>query len=369
MDKCDLLILTVHFGAGHISVSNAIEEHLKSIDPTYRVCIIDMNELLFSRKSKIMYRNFDRIIKTDSHVYNFYYYHRRPWSYLKHKEVFFAKFLSKIHELLQELQPACVLSTFPSSTEIMSLYKEAYNSKILLYTCITDVVDNSEWIHPNNDLYFVAHESIAARLIDKDISPEKLMATGIPVGKKFYKEYSKEALKVEFGYDARDRVILIMGGAHGLIPEKASFYRWLDRIEHVKTVIISGKNAKLKEKLESLQLRNIKVIEHTDRMPEYMHMVDILIGKAGGITVFEAIVSLLPSIVYKPELGQEMENCKFIKNEGLGLITEDIKELKKAVISLLYYDNRNKIIDNIKKVKENVNTEIIARKILETTRN
>ncbi|WP_242945508.1 MGDG synthase family glycosyltransferase [Alkalibacter saccharofermentans] len=363
------MILTTHFGAGHVSVSKAIQEHIRSIDANYRIHVVDTNELIFSRNSKIMYRSFDKIISADHHVYNFYYYHRRPWSFIHDRKDFFSSHLKKIDELLREMKPVCVLSSFPSSTELMSLYKDAYNSTIPLYTCITDVVDNDEWLHGKNDLYFVPHESIAIRLEQKGISRDKLIVTGIPVRKAFYSNYDKNALKEEFGYDSRNRIILIMGGALGIIPEKSSFYRWLNSIDHVRAVLISGKNSKLKEKVEELSLKNVKVIEYTDRMPEYMHMSDILIGKAGGITVFEAIVSLLPTIVYNPELGQEIENCKFIRQEGLGIITANTKELKKAIISMLYAENRDRIVDNLKKVRKSVNTRLIAEKILDTNRN
>lgn len=365
---CDLLILTAHFGAGHMSVTQAIVEHIRSINADYRVCVVDMNELLFSRNSRLMYRSFNKIISVDHHLYNFYYYHRRPWELIHDRKVFFSNYLMKVDALLREMNPTCVLSNFPSSTELMSVYKDAYNSTVPLYTCITDVVDNDEWLHSKNDLYFVPHESIAIKLEKKGISREKMMVTGIPVRMGFYRNYDKDALKEEFGYDSCNRIILIMGGALGIIPEKSSFYRWLNSIDHVKTVLICGKNAKFKEKVEELSLENVKVIEYTNRMPEYMHLADLLIGKAGGVTVFEAIVSLLPTIVYNPELGQEIENCKFIRQEELGIITANTKELKKAIITLLYADNRYRIIENMKKVRSCVNTHLIAERILETNR-
>lgn len=365
---CDLLILTAHFGAGHVSVTQAIQEHIWSIDANYRICVVDMNELLFSQNSKIMYRSFDKIVSADHHLYNFYYYHRRPWTMIHDRQSFFSNYLNKIHALLCEMNPVCVLSNFPSATELMSVYKEAFNLPIPLYTCITDVVDNDEWLHSKNDLYFVPHESIAIKLEKKGIPRDRLMVTGIPVRKNFFNNYDKNVLKESFGYDSKNRIVLIMGGALGIIPEKTSFYRWIDRIEHVKTVLISGNNVKRKEKIEKLSLENVKVIEHTDHMPEYMQMADILIGKAGGITVFEAIVSLLPTIVYNPLLGQELENCKFIHEEGLGIITTNPKELKKAILSLFCAKTRDPIIENLKKVRNGVNTRLIVERILDTKR-
>ena len=74
-------------------------------------------------------------------------------------------------------------------------------------------------------------------------------------------------------------------------------------------------NAKFKELVENTNSSDrIKILEYTNKVPELMHIADVVITKAGGLTITESLVSNLPIIIMNPIPGQEEENAEFLVN-------------------------------------------------------
>ena len=64
----------------------------------------------------------------------------------------------------------------------------------------------------------------------------------------------------------------------------------------------------------------VKSREMSEEMSGAMGEADLLVTKPGGITVFEAIASELPLLVFRPFLGQEKRNSEFILGNGMGAV-------------------------------------------------
>ena len=314
-DKCDILILTANFGNGHISVSNAITEYIHLIDSNIHIKTEDFYEIVNPLIYKNMYKGYGWLVKYGYKLINYEYQIKNSGD--KPKKIYTASTsnLTKLAKYLEETNPSLVISTFPTCTGYMSRYKEEYNSNIPLVTCITDVVDGIEWIYEGNDMYFVAADDVKEKLINKGIDRNKITTTGIPVRKSFINEKDKSSIRKKWNINQNDYVILIMGGSLGIIPEEEEFYQWLNNNKQLTVIILTGKNKSVYNKFSKYNdFDNIRILEYTDKVDELMQLSDLLITKAGGITLFEAIASKLPFIVYKPILGQELENCKFIEN-------------------------------------------------------
>jgi processive 1,2-diacylglycerol beta-glucosyltransferase len=55
---------------------------------------------------------------------------------------------------------------------------------------------------------------------------------------------------------------------------------------------------------------------------------NLLITKAGGLTISEALAVGLPMLIYRPIPGQEAENTRYLLDAGAALPVYDLKELK-----------------------------------------
>jgi len=58
-----------------------------------------------------------------------------------------------------------------------------------------------------------------------------------------------------------------------------------------------------------------------------MSVSNLIITKAGGLTVSEALTKHLPLVIYKPIPGQEEENARFVQRIGAGQVAGTEEEL------------------------------------------
>ena len=77
-----------------------------------------------------------------------------------------------------------------------------------------------------------------------------------------------------------------------------------------------------------------------------MKKSDLIVSKAGGVTLYEAIYSEVPMYVVKPFLVQEVRNAEYIEDERIGrVVWNKEEEVVEDIISLL---NDNKEIVNMR---------------------
>ena len=370
-NKVDVLILTATFGSGHISVAQAIKEHISTIEGNLNIETVDMFRLMNPKLYKSLYKGYEVLISKNSRLYNYFYYKKNYKEYSQVDDIvddiIYNLYLPKISSYISSIDPKVIISTFPVCSGFISKYKEKYHSTIPLVTCITDVVHSWEWIHPSTDVYFVANMEIKEELVRKGIGEEKIYPTGIPVRKQFFNKQENSQLLNSLNISDRDFVILIMGGGMGILPEEKELYVWLNELKDTKTIILTGKNIELYNTLKKYKnLNNIIPIEYTENVSEYMKISDILVSKSGGVTLYEAITSHLPMIVFNPSLGQEIENSKFIVDKGLGSIANDIYELKQELSRILNDKNyRNKLYVSTINASKYVDMKMLADIIID----
>lgn len=362
-----ILILSVNFGLGHVMVANSIKECLEEYDRNLKVSVADIYEIISPRLNSEIYKGYEFLVKKMHEVYNYFYYKRSSMNQLVVDQFIYNLYLSRISKYIEKEQPSLIVSTFPICSGFVSMYKKKNKSSIPLITCITDVVDNCEWIYTNTARYLVATDKIKDKYIKRGIKEEIIKTTGIPVRKDFFNTNQERKIARRFNIRDNDFVILMMGGGIGLLPEDEEFYLWMDNLEGVKTIVLTGNNRSLYKRLtEKIEIKSIIALGITDKVPELMSISNILVTKAGGVSIFEAINSNLPLIAYKPILGQEIENGKFILESGIGEIAQNLEELKKKIIKYLNNDSlRYRFKENLETIKGNIDTLNIAKYILE----
>ncbi|WP_072724540.1 MGDG synthase family glycosyltransferase [Tepidibacter thalassicus] len=359
MIRDDILILTANFGSGHVCVANAIKEQLKIYDDSLNIDVVDIVKICNPHLTDEVYKAYEILVKNNRDIYNYFYKMRAKGQGIMDK-IIYKMYLSKIAKCIRNKNPKFIISTFPMCSGFVSMYKEKYKSKIPFITCITDVVDSCEWIYPNTDKYMVATQSIKLNLINKGIDSECIEVTGIPVRKNFLVKCNDDIRK-RYNIKNSDFVILIMGGGLGLLPKNDEFYTYLDNLENVKTIVITGKNRERFNYLtKKLNLKNTIVKGFTDEIDKFMKNADILITKPGGVSTFEAIHSEIPMLVNEPTLAQELENANFIERSGVGIVVRNSNEFKNIVKEFIISDRlKKKLRENIKEVKKQLNMDML----------
>lgn len=247
-----------------------------------------------------------------------------------------------VHKLIKKYNPDIIVCAYP--------YKIKTNIPILMM--VTDYDIAPSWICNEGEHYLISSEKIKKTLINKNIEEEKIFYTGIPIDDKFYNEENNESVKN----------ILFNLGARGQFKLK----NIISNIDNLKKydfniTIICGKNEKLFNKLNKLyeNKKNITIYPYVNNIEQIIKDNDIVITKAGGISISENIVAQKPMIINKTQSlkGQEHYNINFVKDNNLGLISDE-KDIYKTILK---YYNDNKLykntINNLKEQKEKYNEQ------------
>lgn len=135
--------------------------------------------------------------------------------------------------------------------------------------------------------------------------------------------------------------LLLFGGA-GSNAMQGIAERLGNSAVDVQLIVLCGRNAKLRQRLQMLRARNKIVVEgFTTEVPRYMQLCDFFIGKPGPGSISEALHMGLPVIVEKNAwtLPQERYNADWIREQGVGIVLRSFRNIESAVRDLLAGDH------------------------------
>lgn len=347
----NILILTGRFGMGHWSAASALKQEISAHDTEANVSIVDVMEFLSPALSHAIYGGFNVLVTHGTDLFNAI---SRAADRRRQAAPFRLLVVPKMRELLRTYDPDIILSTFPVVTQYISDYMSRNEHHFLLCTCITDISVNAEWLAPNTDLYFVATESVRRDLVTRGVAPSRIRVRGIPVRQCFKEE-------TPVARDGRCRELLVMGGGLGLIPYADELFSRLSVMPGVKTTIITGKNRKLQRTLTK-KYPSLNVVGYTDNVAEYMRRADLVVSKAGGITLFEAIHTGTPLYVINPFLLQEIGNARYIEESRLGrVVWAKDSDVSRDILALLHSDTELEAMRrNMRALRDSLGTGLIT---------
>lgn len=208
---------------------------------------------------------------------------------------------------------------------------------------VTDHAVHSQWMHPGADLTLVPSESVREGFIERGLPAERVRHTGIPIRRAFAEPVDREAARREFGLDPSRPVVLVGPEAFGATRAARETFAALSRMPEVQVVFLGGTGARALEvrtRLASRYPDRMRAIGHTDAMHRLMGAADLMVTKAGGITVSEALASGLPLLLHRPLPGHEEWNVRYVIEGGAGLLSSGIRELSENLRELLSAPDR-----------------------------
>jgi 1,2-diacylglycerol 3-beta-galactosyltransferase len=188
-------------------------------------------------------------------------------------------------------------------------------------TVVTDLVTtHALWYHEGVDLCMVPTEAAFQRGLLANLKPDQLKIVGLPVADRFCQPTGdKTIIRQKLGWPDDCLVVLLVGGGEGMGPLEKAALAIAEANLPVTLVIIAGRNAELKERLEARHwpMRTF-IYGFVNEMPDFMRAADILVTKAGPGTISEALNAGLPMILYSRLPGQEDGNVDYVISEGVG---------------------------------------------------
>lgn len=342
MNNLRILIFSATFGAGHIRAAEAIIEALESKVPAVEISHLDFGEVLNKSFNLLLKNAYIEMIKHTPKLWGTFYYKTAKLA----PDSMWQRLLNNLGKqgflnYIYSYQPDLIICTYPTVAGVLAKLRERKILNIPLITIVTDYTVHSQWVHPGVDLYIVGNEFVRAGLVSRGINPNTVKVTGIPVSPKFERPLDREALAGELGLSPDLPTVLLMGGAFGVLDGIKGVCRMLTHAQPpVQTIVVCGHDAKLYSSLDH-------IISHAQNpvlrygfvhnVEELMSVADLIVTKAGGLTVSEALTKKLPMVIYKPIPGQEQENAEYIRAIGAGVVAHTESELEE-ILTCLFND-------------------------------
>ncbi len=245
------------------------------------------------------------------------------------------------------------------------------NNRPPFINVVTDMVTtHALWFDKRADITLVPTNSARQRALKYGMPPEKVRVVGLPVADRYCKPIgNKKTLRKKLGLPVDKPLVLFVGGGDGMGPLGKAAQAVDESGLNVGLVIVTGRNQRLKEKLESQQWENpIKVFGFTRDMPNLMRAADFIITKAGPGTVAEALNAQLPIIMYSKLPGQEDGNVSFVEEEGAGVWAPKPQDVVKTLTRWISHpEEKKRVIENCRRAGRpeaaRTITEIIGKKL------
>lgn len=222
-------------------------------------------------------------------------------------------------DFLRSRDPDVIVATHFLVTSIARILKESEGIRGSIFAIMTDYGPHTYWLSDSVENFFVGCPSAKAELAKRGVADKRIIDSGIPVMDEFTRSLNRDALREKYGIDKDKKTVFIMSGGFGVGPVA----RILEDIGKCRTALqviaVCGHNRSLYDKLErhSAELNYpIKLFGFTDKVAELMAISDLMVTKAGGISVTEAMDSRLPMILYGSIPGQETWNERFLVSGG-----------------------------------------------------
>lgn len=345
-----ILVFYGAYGGGHVAAANSITNFIKENYPDIKIESVDCIEYINKYVNKISTEAYKGLAKNMPWMWEMIYTHSNDGALAKFSTASNKIMAVKLKNLIKEINPDLIISTHPFSSQMCAYLKKKRKIDCKLATVMTDFHIHNQWLYLPEyvDNFFVSNESMKQAMIKQGIDENKINITGIPVSPKFLEKFDKTTIYNEFNLDSNKFTILFFGGGEFGLGRKTSklILRAVIRLlKDAQIIAISGKNQKMynsfvdiAQKTESTN--RVKVLEYTQKVPELMSISNVVITKAGGLTISESLISHLPIIIINPIPGQEEENAEFLVAENLAIWPKNNKEILRTIKSLVRHPEK-----------------------------
>ena len=206
---------------------------------------------------------------------------------------------------------------------------------------------------------------------------DKIVLTGNPIRAEFFKDLinKKEEAYRHFGFDKNKKTVFVFGGSLGARTINQAMEANTDLLRENQQIQVLWQIGKLYiedfGKCETAKMPNLKTEIFIERMDLAYAMADLVIGRAGALTISELCLVGKPAILIpSPNVAEDHQtkNAMALVDQNAALLVHD-KDAKEKMLStaidLLNDENKKiELAKNLKKLAKPNAAENIAKEIL-----
>lgn len=326
-----LLIITAAFGEGHNSAARNLGLALDAAGAETRVC--DPCLLGSPWLTHVLQRGYRAVTNHFPLIWEKIYratdkadFSRSSWVMRKPERY--------LAGLLEEFRPDAVVSTYPLYPYFLTRIFGETGRRLPVFTVVTDSIEiNATWLRCPDALWLVTDPHTREVMSRLGLPAGRIVDTGFPV----HPDFSR--LQPVVAGDGSDpfRVLYFPTAKRQLISSHSRAL--LDASPAVRLTIVLGRNVRLlyprAKELQREYPGRVKLMGWTRRVPVLLNQHHLVVGKAGGATVHEAIAARCPMLIHHLVPGQEEGNLKLLEILGAGGLADTPALLTAQVTDLL----------------------------------
>ncbi|MEA3207281.1 MAG: processive 1,2-diacylglycerol beta-glucosyltransferase [Chthoniobacter sp.] len=221
-----------------------------------------------------------------------------------------------LRRLLEEKQPVAVVSVYPAYGYLIEqLFPQT--RPFTFHTVVTDSITiNSVWYRCASDTFIVPNEDSARVMRAAGVPAAKVHTLGFPVATRFASNRPERLPPTP------PRILYMINAGR---DRAAEIVRRLLEIEPLHLTVTVGRDEALGRELGAIASALGKPLEihgWTPLVPELLMTHHLLIGKAGGAMVQEAIAARTPMLLTQIVPGQEEGNAQLLILNRCGALCE-----------------------------------------------
>jgi len=362
-----ILIFTAGFGEGHNTAARNIRDALDHIAPDEaKVEVLDLFDICYGKLNDLVRKAYITAINRTPRVWGKIYNVIDGTQFVESNMVMLAKMKRAMSDVLADLEPDAVVSTYPIYNYVIdAIYADGRPKIFSQITVITDSITvNSIWYRCVSDYFLVANEDTANVLRNAGVPEQQIRVFGFPVTYRFAEMPDDRYGGGEKG--PRRILYLINSGK----KEAPALVRRLCKRSDIQLTITVGRDRTLRKEIEGeirAPVHPVEILGWSNRMPELLMSHHLVITKAGGATVQEAIAARTPVIISQVVPGQEEGNARLIVENDCGCLAPGPEAILEALDSAF---NKDEIrlqtwVTNISKLSKPDASLQIARFLLE----
>jgi UDP-N-acetylglucosamine:LPS N-acetylglucosamine transferase len=322
-----VLILTAGFGDGHNTAARNVADAVEMISDEAKVEVLDVFQSSLGLLNDVLKKAYLGLTRFAPGVWSGIYSMLDSSKKLESNLLAFGNLKDALQGIIEQSQPDCVISTYPVYAHVIrEIYRDHSERPFRFITVVTDSISvNSSWFRAPSDWYCVPNEATAQVLRRNGVPPEKIRAFGFPVNPVFAEKQDNPAEAPREGGPIKILYIINTG--------KKKTGKALERLlemPRAHLTITVGRDAELKEKLASRLEKfgeRARLLGWTNQMPRLMLSHHLVVTKAGGATVQEAIAGRCPMILNQVIPGQEDGNAELVRQLDAGAVAEKSRDV------------------------------------------
>jgi UDP-N-acetylglucosamine:LPS N-acetylglucosamine transferase len=243
-----------------------------------------------------------------------------------------------VAKLMHTEQPDVVIGVLPAINEVLAAASARVDAT--LEVVLTDWNDvHPFWVAPGVSHYTAPTEAARADCLRYGAAPDAVDVVGIPVRRQFAIEPTETPDRMRelggIGLDPNRFTILAMVGAEGS-PLALRNVAELARSDiDAQLVVVCGRSRKLRARIQALPARMpVRALGFVETISSLMRCSDLLVTKAGGLTLAEAFCCGVPVVIHDVLPGQEAGNLEYMLKHGAAAYASTPSELVETIAEL-----------------------------------